>query len=193
MARGAEAVEQRLEMEGGGSLTVEPEGVRVRLTARRPADGRGLYKVWLHGERGGKFLLGTLAPEGEQLELRRALPVGELERAGCWPRFRARAVLAFPFGESGERGWYCEAHPERLLADPVLRGQTGGPMLCRRGEGGFSLAAPFRTNCPAVLEGALLLARAERWSSGLYLIWDFDAQGRPVLPPAGEKGGGRSL
>ena len=34
-------------MEGGGTLTLEEEGIRVRLWAVRPDDGRGLYKVWV--------------------------------------------------------------------------------------------------------------------------------------------------
>ena len=36
-------------MEGGGTLTLEEEGIRVRLWAVRPDDGRGLYKVWVRG------------------------------------------------------------------------------------------------------------------------------------------------
>ena len=95
-------MEQRMEMAGGGTLLLRQEGPRVRLEAERPADGKGLYKVWLHGDRGGKLLLGTLVPEGGCLRLSRTLSVGELERAGCWPGFRVEAPLAFAF--SGERG-----------------------------------------------------------------------------------------
>lgn len=101
---GASQVEQRMEMVGGGTLLLRQEGPRVRLEAERPSDGRGLYKVWLHGDRGGKLLLGTLVPEGDRLRLSRTLSVGELERAGCWPDFRVEAPLAFTFLRRGEGG-----------------------------------------------------------------------------------------
>ena len=62
-----------LDMSGGGTLSVREDGLRVYLEARREPDGLGLYKVWLTGQGGGRFLLGTLAPEGEGLRLRRNL------------------------------------------------------------------------------------------------------------------------
>lgn len=172
-----------MEMRGGGTLEVRPEGLRVRFLARRPEDGRGLYKVWLHGDRGGKLLLGTLAPQGGQLVLARTLSLGELERAGCWPQLRARCDLAFPFaGGREEGGWICEERPERLLADPVLRAAVPGPMLCRRGAEGFSLAAPFRPERPLPLVPLVCLARPERWGGRLRLVWDFDRDGTPRPP-----------
>ena len=172
-----------MEMRGGGTLEVRPEGLRVRFLARRPEDGRGLYKVWLHGDRGGKLLLGTLVPQGGQLVLTRTLSLGELERAGCWPRLRARCDLAFPFaGGREEGGWICEERPERLLADPVLRAAVPGPMLCRRGAEGFSLAAPFRPERPLPLVPLVCLARPEQWGGRLRLVWDFDRDGTPRPP-----------
>ena len=172
-----------MEMGGGGTLEVRPEGLRVRFRARRPEDGRGLYKVWLHGDRGGKLLLGTLAPEGGQLALTRTLSLGELERAGCWPQLRARCDLAFPFaGGREEGGWICEERPERLLADPVLRAAVPGPMLCRRGAEGFSLSAPFRPERPLPLVPLVCLARPERWGGRLQLVWDFERDGTPRFP-----------
>ena len=62
-------MEQRIEMRGGGSLTFRQEGTKLQLEAERPEDGRGLYKAWLRGSRGGKLLLGTLAPERGRLRL----------------------------------------------------------------------------------------------------------------------------
>jgi len=169
-------------MGGGGTLTLRQEGSRVHLEAERPADGRGLYKVWLHGDQGGKFLLGTLAPEGGALRLSRTLPVGTLERAGCWPHFRAEAPLAFSFNAPPAGRWYCEQHPEQLVRDPVLRERLRGAMLCRREDGGFSLAAPFRTDCPVRLPALVCLARLERRDGQLHLVWAFDSQGNPRLP-----------
>lgn len=172
-------MEERFPMKGGGTLTLRQEGLRVHMEAERPEDGKGLYKVWLHGDQGGRLLLGTLAPEQGKLVLRRSLSVGALERAGCWPQFRAEAPLAFSFG--GARGWYCEQHPERLLADPVLRAQIPGPMLCLRQGEGFSLSAPFRSDRPFPLPALFCLARTERREGRLYLVWPFDREGRPLV------------
>lgn len=169
-------------MRGGGTLTLRQEGPRVHMEAERPADGRGLYKAWLHGDQGGKLLLGTLAPEQDRLLLRRTLSVGALERAGCWPRFWAEAPLAFSFSGGERGGWYCEQAPERLVADRVLKGQLRGSMLCRREEEGFSLAAPFRTDCPVPLSALFCLAGLERWNGQSYLVWRFDGKGQPKIP-----------
>lgn len=180
-------MEERLNMGGGGTLTLVQDGPRVRMEAERPADGRGLYKVWLHGDQGGKLLLGTLAPEGGALRLRRTLSVGALERAGCWPQFRAEAILAFSFAEQG--GWYCEQHPERLLADPVLKGQINGAMLCRREGEHFSLAVPLRTDAPVALSALFCLAQVERWNGRPHLVWQFDGSGQPKIPHKKEGSG----
>ena len=175
---------QVLELEGGGTLALRQEGGRVRLEARRPQDGRGLYTVRLLGPRGDGLLLGTLAPEGEELTLRRTLPLGELERAGCWPPSGARAELAFSF--AGPRCWYCEGRPGRLVADPILRQALGAPMLCSREGEGFSLAAPFRTDAPVPLSPLFCLARVERVEGRPHLVWTFDGAGRPLPPARGE-------
>lgn len=179
---GAETVEEQLKMGGGGSLILRQDGLNVHLEAERPADGRGLYKVWLHGERGGKLLLGTLAPEGGKLRLRRTLSVNALERAGCWPRFRAEAPLAFAFDSQPAQGWYCEQRPERLVRDPVLKAALAGPILCRREEQGFSLSVPFRTDRPLPLCALFCLARVERREGRPHIVWNFNARGDPQIP-----------
>lgn len=173
-------MEQKWQMQGGGTLTLSQEGNRVRLEAERPEDSQGLYKVWLTGAQGGRLLLGTLAPERGALRLRRTLSVGELERAGCWPPQGAQAPLAFPFSAS-ER-WYREQHPEQLVRDPVLKKQLKGPILCRKERDGFSLAAPFRTGAPAPLEPLFCLARVERLEGRLHMVWSFDREGAPRQP-----------
>lgn len=180
--KGAERMEERYPMEGGGTLTVCQEGPRVRLEAERPPDGRGLYKVWLRGDHGGKFLLGTLVPERGVLRLERTLSVSALERAGCWPRFRAEAPLAFSFTDRSSGSWYCEQHPERLVADPVLRAQIPGPMLCRKGPEGFALSAPFATDRPVRLPSLFCLAGVERREGRLHMVWHFNSEGMPLLP-----------
>lgn len=186
-------MEEQLTMRGGGTLTLRQDGPRVELSAERPADGLGLYKVWLHGEQGGKLLLGTLVPEGDSLRLRRTLSVGALERAGCWPRFWAEAPLAFSFAGQDGGKWYCEQHPERMVTDPVLLRQLKGSMLCRKSGEGFQLAAPFRTDRPVMLSALFCLAQVQRWDGRLHLVWNFDPEGRPVLPHKREKTGQNNL
>lgn len=182
-------MEEQMAMGGGGILTLRQDGLRVHMEASRPADGKGLYKVWLHGSQGGKLLLGTLAPENGRLVLRRTLTVGALERAGCWPQFRAEAPLAFPFAGVNTGKWYCEQHPERLLADPVLQKQLSGAMLCQKDQSGFSLAAPFRPDRPVALPALFCLARVERWDGRPHLVWTFDSNGHPKIPHKSKQAG----
>lgn len=172
-------MDQRLRMEGGGTLTVCRQENRVRLVAERPVDGRGLYKVWLRG-RGGRRLLGTLAPENGLLRLGRTLSVRELEQSGCWPVTGAEAVMSFSFQENG--GWYCEPHPERMVSDPELQRQVRGSMLCRKDSGGFHLAVPFRTDGPLALETLFCLGHLEKIQGKPHLVWNFTAEGAPKLP-----------
>lgn len=175
-------MEEQFPMEGGGTLSLRQDGVRVHMEAERRSDDRGLYKVWLRGDQGGKLLLGTLVPEGGVLRLRRTLSVGTLERSGCWPRFRAEAALAFSFGSGPGGKWYCEQHPERQVRDPVLRAQMSGAMLCRREGEGFALSAPFAADRPVRLPSLFCLAGVERREGRLYMVWHFNAEGEPVLP-----------
>ena len=170
-------MEHRLEMEGGGTLTLKQEGAYVRLEARRAPDGQGLYKVWLLGGQGRRMLAGTLAPEGGDLRLRRRLSVGQLEQEGCWPPEGAEAVLTFSFAQRGE--WYCESRPGQLVEDDLLRQLLRRPMLCRKTGDGFQLAAPFVRDRPVVLSTLLCLARVVRVEGRPHLVWSFDRLGRP--------------
>ena len=86
-------MEQKWQMQGGGTLTLSQEGNRVRLEAERPEDSQGLYKVWLTGAQGGRLLLGTLAPERGALRQ-------DAVRGGAG----AGGVLAAP-GSSGAAGF----------------------------------------------------------------------------------------
>lgn len=170
-------MERRLEMAGGGTLTLNREGAYVRLEAQRAADGRGLYKVWLLGGQGRRILAGTLAPEDGKLRLLRRLSVGQLEQEGCWPVEGAEAVLAFSFEQKG--AWYCESRPGQMVEDDLLRQLLRRPMLCRKTGEGFQLAAPFSTQRPVVLSTLLCLARVTRVEGKPHLVWSFDRAGRP--------------
>ena len=174
-----------LDMSGGGTLSVREDGLRVYLEARREPDGLGLYKVWITGRGDGCFLLGTLAPEGEGLRLRRNLSRTQLEMAGCWPVTGAESKLAFSFVQTG--GWYCQNCPGQMLNDLVLKEQAPGSMLCRRGREGFQLAAPVRPDCPMPLAGAACLARVERVEGRPCFVWDFAWDGTLKIPAAQEQ------
>lgn len=179
-------MEHRLEMAGGGTLTLNREGAYVRLAARRVPDGKGLYKVWLLGRQGKRMLAGTLAPEEGELRLRRRLSVGQLEQAGCWPVEGAEAVLAFSFQQ--KEAWYCEARPGQLVEDGLLRQLLRRPMLCRKTGDGFQLAAPFSTRRPVELSTLLCLARVVRVEGNPHLVWSFDRGGRPMPCRTQERG-----
>lgn len=146
-------------MEGGGTLSLEEEGLRVHLRAVCPDDGRGLYKVWVRG-RGGSLLLGTLTPENGRLALSRTLSRSTLGQAGCWPVTGGNTVLVFPFTEQSEEGepWRPEPDPARLCRDPLLRALLrGGPASSagRRGRRAcwqppFPIKRNFRCRCCSV-------------------------------------------
>lgn len=169
---------ERWTLSGGGTLTAEEERGRLRVAARCPRDDRGLYKLWLTGPGEGRFPAGTLIPEGDCLCLYRMLPRSELERAGCWPVTGGEVVLAFPFEDRG--GWRREADPGRLLADPILRSQMGGPCLYRQEGEGFLLAVPFRTDRPMPLVSLFCLAAIRRVEGVCRAVWRFDGKGCPV-------------
>lgn len=180
---------QEFQLKGGGKLTLWEEGALVHMQAARSNDGRGLYKVWLHGQ-GGRLLLGTLAPEGDGLRLRRRLTRSELERGGCWPVTGGETVLAFAFEVDK---WLREERPERLVTDVVLRRALGGQtMLLRRRKNGFCLAAPFDIGRPFPLTTLFCLAKPERVEGRSYVVFSFDREGNPVLPHNGSNTGENS-
>lgn len=180
-------MERQYTLEGGGSLTVQADGLRAVLTAERAADSRGLYKAYLRGPT-GRALLGTLAPENGQLRIRRTLTLDALERQGAWPPVGGELVLAFAFGgEKAPDGW-CWMDPERLtfgeealLAMAVRQGR----MLFRRVDGGFQLAYPFSCARPFPLPGLFCLARPVALERERHVCFCFDRKGWPIVPHGG--------
>lgn len=180
-------MEQWLDMKGGGRLRLRQLEGRVQIDAWRRNCTDGLYKVWLTGEGGGRCLVGTLVPGGDGYILSRTVAVRELMSAGCWPVAGGEAVCAFLFSDEG--AWRCETQPQRLLADVELGRQVMGPMLHRRREDGFELAAPFRRDRPMALPGLFCFARVDKIDGKTHLIWNFDSAGRPKFPyVTGENG-----
>lgn len=172
---------ESMEMQGGGQLFLERQGGLVRLEASREDDGRGLYKVWLRGDR-GRQLLGTLAPEGGMLRLCRRVSCSSLAQQGCWPVRGAECVLAFSFSQ----GWIrCLCPP---IADDIVRPMLEGrQVLICRGEEGFSLALPTRPDRPFPLTPLFCLGRVEQVNGQQCVVYRFDGRGRPC---SGEKHGG---
>lgn len=161
----------------------------MRLEAVRHNDDRGLYKVWIRGDR-GRMLLGTLVPEGRGLSLRRRLSRSELGRMGCWPVTGGETVLAFSFERSR---WKREEHPEGMVKDVVLRqGLRGQSVLLRRWEDGFCLAADHRPGRPFPLPALFCLCAVERVEGAMRAVFYFDGEGNPVVPHNGRKDGENS-
>ena len=182
-------------MEGGGTLSLEEEGLRVHLRAVCPDDGRGLYKVWVRG-RGGSLLLGTLTPENGRLALSRTLSRSTLGQAGCWPVTGGNTVLLFPFTEQSEEGepWRPEPDPARLCRDPLLRALLRGRTGFFSGQEGEArlLAAPFSDQKEFPLPVLFCLAQVEERAGRRWLVWRFDRAGNPVVPAHSRNGTGHT-
>lgn len=182
-------------MEGGGTLSLEEEGLRVHLRAVCPDDGRGLYKVWVRG-RGGSLLLGTLTPENGRLALSRTLSRSTLGQAGCWPVTGGNTVLVFPFTEQSEEGepWRTEPDPARLCRDPLLRALLRGRTGFFSGQEGEArlLAAPFSDQKEFPLPVLFCLAQVEERAGRRWLVWRFDRAGNPVVPAHSRNGTGHT-
>lgn len=164
------------------ALTVREDGLRAVLTASRPDDGRGLHKAWLFGPN-GRFLLGTMAPEGTQLVIRRTISVAELKRYGVWPPDGAETELAFSFSDSLPPGWRAAEgvadHLEDRALAGLVRGLTGGLIYTDRG--GFFLAAPYSPTRPFPLSPLFCFAVLEELGQSCYAIFCFDRDGRPCF------------
>ncbi|MBO5918268.1 MAG: hypothetical protein J6Q14_05835 [Oscillospiraceae bacterium] len=170
---------QEIQLDGGGTLTFWEDGALVVLDARREADGRGLYKVWLCGRE--RLLLGTLAPEGGVLRLRRRVYRRELERKGCWPVTAGECVLAFSF-RSGAEEWRREASPARLVCEELKCCFAQCTALYRVETEGFSLALPIDPSRPFPIPTLFCLAVPGRVEGRNHVMFRFDPNGIPILP-----------
>ena len=176
---------ERKALDGGGSLEIQEQGSMVRLTACRALDTSALYKVWVYG-REGEFLLGTLIPEGPQLNLRRTLSAETLKKAGCWPILGGRSAKYFNFTDAAAKKkpspWRWEHRPACRLSDPVLQESASawGSMLCRPDSRGFQLAIPFNPRRPFPLPPLFCLARLLPVDGQPHVVFSFDSRGAPL-------------
>lgn len=176
-------MERRYTLEGGGSLTVQADGLRAVLTAERASDSRGLYKAYLRGPT-GRALLGTLVPENGQLRIRRTLTLDALERQGAWPPVGGELELAFAFGgEKAPDGWQWRDPAGLTFGEEALRAMAvrQGRALYQPADGGFRLAYPFSCDRPFPLTGLFCLAEPAVLEGGRYLCFRFDRKGWPAV------------
>ena len=169
-----------VELRGGGWLEIITENGRVRLSAVRPMDRSGLYKVWAAGQGGGRILVGTMAPEGQVLRAARTAPIGELERCGCWPVTGGEVKLAFRFRE--REGWQWQCCPGGWVTEEGLKRQLPREGYCREEGERRLLAVPLDHRRPLPLESAFCLAELTRIEGRTCLVWTFDRDGMPLLP-----------
>lgn len=157
---GGVCMEYTIELAGveRGELRCREGGVRTAFSARCVPPGEGIYKVWLHGE--GRMLLGTLAPEGGALILRRTLSNQALKNGGVWP---PREASVLPAGETEtEPGEWRKTDCRRILRDQaLLRGaEAGNPRAwCRRERDGVTLAWNWEVGQPFPLPPAFCFGR----------------------------------
>lgn len=171
---------REIQLGGGGTLRFWEDGALVVLEAQREDDRQGLYKVWLHGRR-ENLLLGTLAPEGGRLCLRRRVFRQELERKGCWPVTAGECVMAFPFaGRSGR--WWREECPGRLVSRELKHCFGERAALYRPETDGFLLAFGFDPSRAFPVPPLFCLAKCERVEGRTCVVFHFDREGVPVLP-----------
>lgn len=185
-------MEERFQFAGEhGFLTVREEGGQAILCGELQENRRGLYKGWLQGAAGARFLLGTFLPEKGRLCLRRKVPVSELKRRGVWPVTGAEAQLAFTAGEGsspvrgGESiptGWEWTEHLARYLGDPLLKKSAAQikSALIRPFEGGVQIALPFSTKEALGLTPLFCFMELKCLGKRYYVRFQVDKRGWPV-------------
>ncbi|MEG2420745.1 MAG: hypothetical protein RSB55_04275 [Oscillospiraceae bacterium] len=163
--------------------TAEERDGQVLVTVWRDADSAGLYKAYLQGG-SGRFLLGTLAPEGGRLAITRRVPKSRLAACGAWPILGAETPLEFVFPrETLPKGW---ERPKNLpvFCDGFLRElaeNAPGGWLARRTDG-FRLSYPWGGNRPFPLAPLFCFASLETLGGDLRAVYCFTSAGVPVIP-----------
>ncbi|MEG2680127.1 MAG: hypothetical protein RR949_09290, partial [Oscillospiraceae bacterium] len=130
--------------------TVTCVGDRAAVEVFRERDDSGLFKAYLRGAE-GRFLLGTLAPEGNRLMIRRQIPIDRLRSCGAWPILAADTALEFTFPRRPQvpKGWRLDDKATGFT-DPVLQGcaENFGPVFTATWLGGMKIAYPYRKKRP---------------------------------------------
>lgn len=159
-----------------GELTVEPEGLYARFTARCPLP-EGLWCAWAVGDR-GELRLGVLEPEGGQGVIRR-----RFSRRFTAPLGRILRGEVRPAGEREPEHWEPVPAPEELFRASWLRRRLKGiPGVLTRTEGEFRyLALPYDKGKPFPLPTLFCFAQFREIGEGAYVVYRFDRGEKPAF------------
>lgn len=184
-------MEKRFTMEGGGTLWIQDENGRVRLSCVHEADSSGLYKAWACGAN-GELLLGTLAPENGKLALHRNLSRMTFVQSGAWPVTGGRVEMMYAFADNQSQSqsknqsneWQRERKASEYFHDPILKtaAQHCNPILKRQDNSGFSLAVPFHPEQPFPMIPIFCFGETRQIAGQEYIIFSFDINGNPKCP-----------
>lgn len=156
-----------------GELTLEPEGLYIRFTARCRVP-EGLWHLWLIGDR-GELRLGVLEPEGSYFVIRRRCSAQTAAPLGAVLRGEVRSATR------EETEW--EQFPESERPSHWLRRQLRGQKdLWRRKEGDRTyLAVPYDKENAFPLLPLFCFARVRPVRGTLCAVFAFDADGWPLF------------
>lgn len=165
-----------LDGRSAGELSAEREGLYTWFSARCPLP-EGLWCAWAVGDR-GELRLGVLEPDGSQGFIRRRFsgrltaPLGRLLRGEVRPA-----------GNREAEEWEAAPAPEGLFRAPWLRRRLKGTQgaLTRRGGNLRYLALPYDKGRPFPLTTLFCFARVRAVGTGMYVVYAFDEQERPVF------------
>ncbi len=160
-----------------GELSVIPEGLYIRFSARCPLPGEGLWRAWAVGDR-GELCLGILEPEGRQGAVCRrfsqqsAAPLGHLLRGEVRPAWAREP-----------EDWAPAPVPDQLFRVPWLRQRlrgAQGALTRRTGEVRY-LALPYDKGRPFPLTTLFCFASLREIRTGTFVVYAFDKGERPVF------------
>lgn len=166
-----------------GRAGYEEQGPRLAFACRLPG-GAGVCKLWLvRGER--RLLLGTPAPEGEELTLRRTFSRAMLSSQGVYPPERIEVAGAWSADGGTETGGWRPVDGRRPgLGDPLLRQIfTQGGWGWRRWERGVVLCHSWGEDAPFPAVPLFCLAQVVREGHKIQVRLFLDGEGNPCFPP----------
>lgn len=164
--------------------SAQEQNGKVTVVVSRSNDGTGLFRAYAVGSGGGRLPLGTLAPQGGALILRRTLSVDALRQRGCYPIATVETALVHSFSPAPPLpGWSDPPQrlpwPDDLLAAAYAAAQK--PRY-RPTSNGFSLAFPCRENGPFPMLPIFCFARHVCLFGQSLWLFSFDNAGAPQFP-----------
>lgn len=166
-----------------GRVEYEDKGPRLSFACRLPISAE-VCKLWLvRGER--RLLLGTPAPEGEELTLRRTFSRAMLSEQGVYPPERVEVTGSWAAGGGPEQEqWQTGGAGVARLSDPLLRQMfSQGGWGWRRWERGTVFCHSWEENAPFPAVPLFCLAQVERREHKIQVRIYLDQGGNPCFPP----------